>query len=320
MKNATDVFVMLLKEFSYYRTGGSFHRLYAPKSVEELAAALSRVHSERTPYFLLGAGSNSLIMDDHWPGAVILFSGLDHIGFDETCITAGAGMDNSRFVEACLQKGMQGASWLYYMPGQLGSTVRMNARCYGGEISQIVRRVKVVSSSGKIKTYGAEEIFLGYKNTVFMLNDDAVAEIDFELKPGSREEIQSHMDFCRNDRESKHQFLHPSCGCVFKNDYNASVPSGVLLEQSGVRQFSTETVEISPYHANFVFNKGASAREILEVTLLMREAVFETFGVWLEYEMEVLGRIPDDLEDRFFETKSPQFDEERLAPLRISAP
>ncbi len=307
---------MLLKELSTYKTGGTCDQLIEPHSAEELADAMAQVQRNQTSYFLLGAGSNSLIMDDHWPGAVISFSNMNHIRIEQTRVFAEAGLDNSQFAEACYEASLAGAGWMYYMPGQLGATVRMNARCYGGEISGIVDAVTVVTENGEIKTYSGKEVFFGYKDTLFMSKPEIVAMVEFNLAKGDQEQIRQLMDSCKTDREAKHQFLYPSCGCVFKNNYDVGIPSGLLLEHAKVRQFSVGPVEVSPYHANFVFNKGATAIQILDVTLQMREVVYRKYGVWLEYEMEVLGLIPDDLKKRFQEERPQNFKQADLALLR----
>jgi UDP-N-acetylmuramate dehydrogenase len=307
---------MKLSEISYYQTGGTCDLLASPGSVQELADLMSRIHKDQTPYFLLGAGSNSLVMDDHWPGIVVTFDQLKRLTTIDHQVTAEAGASNTQLAEHCLASGLSGAEWMYYLPGQLGATVRMNARCYGGEISGIVKAVTTVTQDAQIRQYDNKGIFLGYKDTIFMTNREVVASVVLTLKPGEPEEIQKRMDACRKDREQKHQFAHPSCGCVFKNDYTAGVPSGLLLDKAGAREFSTDQVQISPWHANFVFNRGASARQILETALNMREAVYERFGVWLAFEMEILGSVPKDLNTRLLESREPQLHESEIAPLR----
>jgi UDP-N-acetylmuramate dehydrogenase len=307
-----------LQEIAYYRTGGTFDRLCAPTSVEMLAATAAALRRDRTPYFLLGAGSNSLIMDDHWPGAVLVFERLRTLRVEGHNIIAGAGVTNSELAEAAHKASLAGAAWLYGLPGQLGATTRMNARCYDGEIGQVVDSVAAVSTGGQIKTYPNSAVFRGYKDTIFIENGEMVAEVSIRLQPGDPVGIAEQMRFCRDDRERKRQFLHPSCGCVFRNDYRVGVPSGLLLDKAGVRRYSNGRVEISPWHANFVFNRGASAREILLVTMAMRERVYHEFGVWLAYEMEILGRLPTDLAARVNEIREPKHQEEKLAVLRAS--
>ena len=48
----------------------------------------------------------------------------------------------------------------------------------------------------------------------------------------------------------------------------------------------------------------------------MRDAVYKKFGVWLEYEMEILGLLEEDLETKVRLKKPHQFKLEELEPMR----
>lgn len=204
------------------------------------------------------------------------------------------------------------------LPGQIGATTRMNARCYGGEISELVMRVKTVSPQGETAVHdNPRAVFRGYKDTLFMHNNALVTEVDLQLQAGKEEEIKKEMQRVKNDRVEKGQFLYPSCGCVFKNDYSVGVPSGMLLDAAEVQNFSQKKVFISPRHANFIFNTGGSSAEIITLSLKMRDAVYKKFGVWLRYEMEFLGHIPPNLHRRILQTKPHNLRHERLHKLKV---
>ena len=49
---------------------------------------------------------------------------------------------------------------------------------------------------------------------------------------------------------------------------------------------------------------------------MMREAVYTRFGVWLEYEMEILGELPDDLARSLREVRARKPETPELAVLR----
>lgn len=305
-----------LKDLAYYATGGTADVIYAPSSVAELAENVKEIRARGQLLMLLGGGTNSLVMDEHFPGAVVVFKGLDRLERRGNGFVVGAGVENSHFSRTALAAGLTGAAWMNGLPGQLGGTVRMNARCYGGEISQIVTKVTSVSMDGKIHTHTDKKMFRGYKDTVFMTNGELIAEVEIELAPGDAAAIEAKMMACENDRKSKGQFDFPSCGCVFKNDYSVGVSSGILLDNSGGKALKHGGAEVSPFHANFVFNKGASSRAIIELSLEMRQRVYDTFGAWLEYEMEILGVVPKDLAARIAEKKPHRLDDKQLAPLR----
>ncbi len=307
-----------LADYAYYRTGGRCEALYAPRTVTELAEAVRAIRASGRPYFLLGGGTNSLVSDEDFAGAVIVFRELGQLERRGDRLVCGAGVENSRVAQFALQEGLFGASWMYRLPGQIGGTVRMNARCYGGEISQIVRKVEVVTTEGAVKVYEDPKVFRGYKDTLFMENGDLIANCEIELRPAAAERgaIEAKMKACESDREAKGQFDFPSCGCVFKNDYAVGVSSGILLDGAGAKALKHGGAEVSPHHANFVFNKKASSRAILEISFKMRELVWETYGVWLEYEMEFLGALPPDLAASFRDKRAHRMKNELLEPLR----
>jgi len=228
-----------------------------------------------------------------------------------------AGITNTEFSEFAYQKGLEGAAWMNYLPGEIGGTVRMNARCYGGEISQIVKKIYAFDRSGNEKIYHGRDVFRGYKDTLFMDNGEIVSKVIISLRPGVKEEIRKTMDMCKSDRERRGQFLFPTCGCVFKNNYDpeVSVSSGFLLELASAKDLRFQGAEVSAGHANFVYNKSASSEAILEVTFLMREAVWKKFGVWLDYEMEILGDLKDSYKSRFFEKRTALRTPEQLSDL-----
>ena len=97
-------------------------------------------------------------------------------------IIVGAGIENSDVSHKALENELSGISWIHRLPGSIGGTVRMNARCYGGEISQVVSKVTTVSLDGEIKHYDKnDKVFRGYKDTLFMDNGDLICEAVIDL-------------------------------------------------------------------------------------------------------------------------------------------
>ncbi len=181
----------LLSHLSYFRTGGKCRVLYFPKSVEDICEAFAEIAKDGSPYFLLGSGSNSLVSDLEWKGAVISFASMKQIRFEnDGLVYVEAGTDNSAFAQACLDQQLEGAAWMNGLPGQIGATIRMNARCYGGEISQIVDKVQLVSQHGRVREVKATDgVFKGYKDTLIMETGEVVAAAWFRLNPGDPKSI-----------------------------------------------------------------------------------------------------------------------------------
>lgn len=310
-----DLSVMPLSSLSYYKTGGVALGVFQPRSAQELSCGLRWLRQQQKPFFVLGGGSNSLVSDLSYPGYVVSTAALRSFELDETTggssvIYVGAGMENTQVARLACQRKLAGVAWLNGLPGHIGGSVRMNARCYGSEMSDVVVAVEVVTPGGIIKKYinakhhpqqaqGVEDLFFGYKDTAFMKMDVIISAAWLSLRicqsDEEHEELRLKMEGYHTDRMHKGQFLYPSCGCVFKNDHSqdVGVSSGWLLERAGVKGLRVGGAEVSSHHANFIYNKGgASSQDILNLSFQMRQKVYEVFGVWLHYEMEILGHWP----------------------------
>jgi UDP-N-acetylmuramate dehydrogenase len=307
---------MHLKKLSYYKTGGECAQLFAPTSSKELQDFLA---SNKKQYFILGAGTNSLLLDSYWPGVAISLHALNKYSFEDNYLVSQAGVLNSDLCQAASNKHLAGIAWMAGLPGQIGATTRMNARCYGGEISQVITKITTLGSQGKVSHYypQKEKCFRGYKDTIFMQNQEIITEVKIKLYPDSSENISQKMQHCQNDRKSKGHYLYPSCGCVFKNDYKVGVPAGMLIESCGFKESVIGGAQVSSLHANFIFNKNqATSSDILNLSFKIRERVWEKFGVWLQYEMEVLGELTPEEEKIFHQQQPENYNEKELYLLR----
>jgi len=314
-----------LSHLSHYKTGGFCDMIYFPETIQEVGEAVREIKSKNQEFFILGLGSNSLVLDQKWEGAVLCLKEMNKVSkLSENRILAEAGAVNSDVSEFALSESLAGLSWMYGLPGFIGATVRMNARCYGGEISQVVRKITTIDKEGLEKTYehnpGNKDIFEAYKKTIFMANGEIVVAVEIELQPfSSVASIKAKMIECLEDRVSKGQYLKPSCGCVFKNNYGAevSVPSGLLIDYCELRGAKKQGAMVSLQHANFINNEEeARSLDILELSLEVREKVWEKTGVWLEYEMEILGKPSAFLQKKIVEQREPRYNSLVLNNLR----
>lgn len=123
-----------------------------------------------------------------------------------------------------------GASWMYRMPGQLGASVRMNARCYGGEISQIVSQVITIDTDGILKTYSFEDVFKGYKSTLLMNKPEIVVAARLFLpQKVSADKLIQHMHECEADRHKKSISIYQAVAPLLKTIIKLENQAGKCL-------------------------------------------------------------------------------------------
>ena len=80
-----------------------------------------------------------------------------------------------------------------------------------------------------------------------------------------------------------------SSGCVFRNTDKYS--AGWLIDQSGMKGERIGGAAVSDLHANFILNQGdATATEVINLILKVRERVKHSHGLMLEPEVNLLGQ------------------------------
>lgn len=290
-----------LASLAYYGIGGTAAWVVTPRSAAELAGALLWAEDEGLPVALFGKGSNILFSDEPFPGVVLTLerlSALTPLGEGRYWCEAGAA--NAALATLLQLDGRTGGEWLEGLPGSIGGTVRMNARCFGGEVSEVVAGVQVLTAEGHLLWRTAEELFLGYKETSLMQSREiVVAALMHFPHTDSREAIAARMAELRAERERKHHFDFPSCGSTFKNNYAAGRSSGMIFEELGFKGARQGGAAVSEHHANFIYNLGdASATDVLSLAARMRREALERADTTLDLEVECIGRFDRELLDR----------------------
>ena len=279
-----------LARHTTYQIGGPADLALFPADTDDLAAAIRELRARGVPWVVLGGGSNVLVSDRGVRGAVIVTTELQALEVRGQRLRVGAGVDSHQVAVAARDAGLGGAEFLAWLPGSIGGACLMNARAYGGEISGVLRGSRCVDRGGKVRTLTHEPGDFSYKRSPFQDQRLILAEAEFQLGPGDQDAIDARMREIEARRRGNHEMDHPSCGCVFKNDYSVGVSSGRLIDQCGLKGYSVGAARVSLHHANFVVNLGgATATEVMQVIRHVHRTVAATLGHRLELEVRLLG-------------------------------
>jgi UDP-N-acetylmuramate dehydrogenase len=125
---------------------------------------------------------------------------------------------------------------------------------------------------------------------------EVVSRASFQLAAGEVEEIKGTLARMRGQRREAQPSGIKTFGSTFKNpDDDARAEgrtAGQLLEAAGCRGLQVGGARFSAKHANFVENAGgATTADILALMAEGRRRVHERFGVVLEPEVQVLGKV-----------------------------
>lgn len=302
LRSIEDVTVLTNEPMSRHTSlcvGGPADAIVRPHSVEALAGVLRVINETDTPFFPLGQGTNVVVRDGGIRGIVLeMGSNLSEIRRNGNLVTAQAGVRIAALCKQCCEWDLTGLEFAAGIPGSVGGALVMNAGAYEGEIANIVTEVLAVDRSGECHRLQRSELRLGYRRSVFQTNDMLIAEATFALKPGDGAEVRARMYECLERRCGRQPVSGRSAGSIFKRpegDY-----AGRLLEEAGLKGYRVGGAMISNKHAGFIMNTGNStAADIITLIDDVRKRVHESFGVWLEPEVVIVGEdFPTDESDR----------------------
>ena len=164
----------------------------------------------------------------------------------------------------------------------------MNAGAYGGEMKNVVERVKCIDRDGNIINLSNEEMDFGYRHSRVENENLIVLEVELKLEKSNYDEIKSHMDELNKKRTTKQPLSLPSGGSTFKR------PEGYfaakLIEDAGLKGQKYGGAQVSEKHAGFIVNvEEATCQDVLELVSLVKSTVLDKFAIELETEVKIIG-------------------------------
>lgn len=275
-----------MSRHTWFKLGGPAKYFVTPRNEGELSEVYRRCRDEGLQIFVLGGGANLLVRDDGVNGVVIKLAGdfEDCEVHDDGSVIAGAAADMMKLTLRCVREGLAGMECLTGVPGSVGGGVKMNAGGAFGDIGNIVSRVKLMDATGTAFHAEREDLVFAYRST--NINAEFILSASFELAPEDPEEILRKVKEIWFFKKTTQPLNSKSAGCIFKNPRQMS--AGALIDQTGLKGAEVGGAQVSDKHANFILARPKStADDVLKLIELVRQRVYERFGVQLELELEV---------------------------------
>ena len=272
-----------------FHIGGPAELMAQPQSEAELQSLLLKAAEAAVPVTLVGNGSNLLVRDKGIRGLVIkLGSMLRDIKVSGNVLTFGSGVSLAQASKKAAELGLSGMEFAVGIPGSIGGAVYMNAGAYDGEMSKVVKSVRVMDAAGEVSELSAGELDFGYRHSALQGSSKIVTSVTVELAAGNKQAIAEKMADFSNRRITKQPLELPSAGSMFKRP--PGYFAGTLIDQTGLKGYTVGGAQVSTKHAGFVVNiGGATAADVLQLISDVQAKVFAAHGVHLEPEVLVLG-------------------------------
>jgi UDP-N-acetylmuramate dehydrogenase len=275
-----------LAPHTWYRLGGAADYFIQPKTVKDLRKVVQRCDENHVPVFVMGMGSNLLVADKGVRGAVIKLEG-DEFGradFDGEQVTAGAGVQLSKLVLDCVDRGLSGLEPLTGIPGSVGGAVKMNAGGKFGDISAAVESVTLMDAHGSVFEKSKPELIFDYRSANIRARFVLAARM--KLSPADPEKIMRTLKESWIYKKNSQPLNTRNCGCVFKNPPGAA--AGALIDRAGLKGLRVGGAVVSEKHANFILAQdGCKSVDVMRLIEKVQAKVREQFGVELEPELEI---------------------------------
>ncbi|MCK4776837.1 MAG: FAD-binding protein, partial [Actinomycetia bacterium] len=121
-------FDRILAFHTTFCVGGKAKYFITADTYHQLKSSLEILDEKHIPIFILGKGSNILISDKGFNGAIIkLGRDFNNIKINETVIQAGALVSLPQIVGICHKNSLKGISFAVGIPGSLGGAIITNA-------------------------------------------------------------------------------------------------------------------------------------------------------------------------------------------------
>lgn len=276
-----------LKRHTSFKIGGPADLFVEVQNTKELIFVLSQLRQREIPWFLLGNGTNLLVHDQGYRGAVVHLVGqFKEFKFNSLVLEAGAAVPMALLAQRANRLGLRGLAFASGIPGTVGGAAVMNAGAHGHCLGEVLLDVQILDSSLALHTYQASELGLSYRKS--KISPTAiVCAVRLQLEIGDKDELErqsrDYSEFRRN-----RQPRQPNAGSIFKNPPHTA--AGHLIEAAGLKGQRVGGAMISDIHANFIVNcQQATAADVMSLITIAQREVAQQFGIKLELEVRLLG-------------------------------
>lgn len=284
-----------LAPYTSLRVGGVADWFMLAKTGQELVQGLHWAADNSLRVRVIGGGSNLLVAEDGVPGLVIKVANTcaeveDRHG--EPVLVAEAGANLANLARRLAKQGFGGLEWAANVPGTVGGAAVNNAGAFGSDTASCLLSVTLVEATGAVLKLGPQEMAYAYRTSTLKRReqgDTAVERVEMRLSRSTAVNADGLVkQFNAQRMRSQPRIL--SAGSVFANP-DGNLSAGRLIEDAGLKGIRRGGAEISEQHANFIVNPGnATARDVYALMRLAQATVYDRTGVWLQPEIELLGR------------------------------
>jgi UDP-N-acetylmuramate dehydrogenase len=280
-----------LAHYASLGVGGAADYLFAPSSREDLISVVKHLRASGIPFLFAGRGSNLLVSDSGYHGAVIMlelgFSGirLERAPTGEALVHAAAGARLAALVDFCIEHALQGVESLAGNPGTVGGFVTGSGLTREQLAEGCLAQVEILRDADIVIVSDAPGQFPYRRHGA---GRDVVLSAAFHLTRGDKEQLMRLRRQVLLQRNADQPLNVANAGIMFRDPEGKK--AAALIQHAGMNGHRRGGVAVSERHANMLLNGGnATATDALGLITEVQRAVREKSGVQLALAMRLAG-------------------------------
>ncbi len=276
---------------TWFGTGGNCKLFLEVYSINQLITTL-KIAKKFFPILVIGSGSNVIIRDGGFKGIVIKLGGdFRKIKIDKNCtiLSVGAGTKDSEVSTFCIRNKISGLEFLSGIPGTIGGNIKMNAGCYGDQISDKLIDCTIIDEKLNRKTIKRNEIDFNYRKSSFE-NGQIIVEARFKIQTLDKLKIKKKIITISDERKRSQPVATRTGGSTFTNP--VSHPAWKLIDEINYRGKRLGGAKVSNLHSNFLINfQNASSLDLEILGEEIKKKVWEKRKINLKWELIRIGEF-----------------------------
>ncbi|MCU1328836.1 MAG: UDP-N-acetylenolpyruvoylglucosamine reductase [Bryobacterales bacterium] len=274
---------------------------------EAFIAAQRLLRSEKVDVTVIGEGSNLIVADAGFQGAVLRLVNRE-MRAEGSTVHVDGGVTLQTLVDFTVAQGLQGLETMTGIPGSVGAAVYGNAGAYGHSISERVVSVRFHDGEA-IREFDSAACEFHYRESIFKkCKAWVIVSATLAMAPGDSAVLHEKAAGILDVRNRKYPPTMKCAGSIFKNFLLANlppevaaqvpakviiegkIPSAWFLEQVGAKGIRLGGIQVADYHANLIYNDGGgTARDLRTIIADLQQRIQARFGIPLEEEVQYIG-------------------------------
>ena len=286
------------KRFSELTTlgcGGKICITVFPTNERQLVKAVRLCRRLKVVYCVLGRGSNVLASDDDYDGVVIVTTKMKSFRVVGRTAYAFAGASTVTLAAELKNRGLAGGEFLACLPATVGGAIVTNAGCFGQQMKDVVRQVKVLKCD-KIRHLSPKLCRFGKRKSVFSQCDEyVILSVKMKFARGNSDDISRLINEMRKRKAETQPLDFRSAGSAL---YHDKVAVSRLLDIAGLKGYTVGRAQVSTKHAGFVVNLDkAASRDIYLIIRHMQSTLLKRFGLDAHIEIRLINFTEENSQD-----------------------